>query len=258
MLDHVVPFALVFARIAGLLIFAPVLGSVTIPVRAKVLFAIAFSVAIYPVLPLERHAAPPMDLFGLVPLMLFETLIGIAIGMMASIPLIAVQMGGNIMGYQMGLTLAQTFNPELDGNSDVVGQLAFFLATAVFIGMDGLEGMYIALISTFEHLPAGGFRVDATGLSLLTGMIASAFEIALRVAAPVIAITTIMLVAMGVIMKTMPQVNVLTIGFALKIVAGVAMLIVALVVIAEVSDEHSGASIRDIMQWAGELRPAGA
>ncbi|MEM1329330.1 MAG: flagellar biosynthetic protein FliR [Planctomycetota bacterium] len=255
LIEHVVPFALVLARLAGLFVFAPVLGSVTIPARAKILFATAMTVAIYPVLPPERHVAPELDLFGLIPLLVFETLIGIAIGMISSLPIVAVQMGGNLMGYQMGLTLAQTYNPDQGASGDVVGQLAFFLATAVFLAIDGLEGMFIALIGTFEHLPPGGFRVDQGFTDWVTGLVSSGFEIALRVAAPVIGMTMIVLVGMGVIMKTMPQINVLTLGFALKILVGVVAFIAAMTVIAEVANEESGLVMRDLIQWGRELRP---
>src|SRR5437868_2805959 len=94
LLNHVGPFMLVLFRMSGLLVFAPILASSILPGRLRALLCVAFTLAIYPTLPASQHQPVRMDLFSLAPMALAETLIGVAMGLMASLPMYAVQLGG--------------------------------------------------------------------------------------------------------------------------------------------------------------------
>jgi len=130
--QHVIPFQLVLFRIAGLFVFAPMLASTGVPVQARTLLAVALAVAVYPMVPTHAQSAPDLDLLQLVPMIASETLLGVSMGLIALLPLIGMQMGGQVAGHQMGLGLAQSFNPALDVDSDVTGQLLFFLGVTIF------------------------------------------------------------------------------------------------------------------------------
>lgn len=251
LLEHVVPFTLAFFRMSGVFVFAPMLGSISIPTRAKVMLAVAFTFAVYPVLGTPSQTPPDLTIFGALPLVALELLIGVVIGLLGAIPLIAVQMAGHIMGYQMGLSLAQTFNPEMDGNTDVLGQILFLAGLGLYITLGGVDGAYVALLTSFEHVPPGGLAPGAQPLALLVGLLEAGFELALRMSAPVLAITLLLQLAMGVVMKTMPQINILSIGFALKIIGGLVVMVVG----AGVALELLGGEIERVtgllIEWAG-------
>lgn len=251
LLAHLVSFALVTARLGGLFMFAPLLSGPAVPVRVRAMLAVMVSLAVYPGLMEGGVArAEPLSLFGVAPVLAAEALIGAAIGLLASIPLVAVQTGGHVMGYQMGLGIASVYNPEMDTQSDAVGELVFYLAVAAFLSMGGMEQMFAALVGSFASLPPGAASMQPGALDLATGLAASGFELALRVAAPVTGIIMLLMLAMGFIMKTMPQINVLSVGFAIKIVVGLIVLGLALRVLDIVVRDELSDGLGLVVRWA--------
>jgi flagellar biosynthetic protein FliR len=237
LLAHLAPVMLVLARVAGVFTAAPVLGGRMVPARFKALLAFMLSLAMYPALPLHGPH-PPADPFAIAGLLVAEGLIGLTIGLVAAIPLMSLELAGYIMGHQMGLGIARSFNPELDIESEAVGQVLFVLATLGFLAMDGLDRLLYALALSFDHVPLGAVRASAAPIELITGLVASGLELALRVAAPVMAVILLTLIAMGAVMKTMPQINILSVGFAVKILLGLGAVLLSLgVVDAVVADQ---------------------
>ncbi|MBL0922472.1 MAG: flagellar biosynthetic protein FliR [Phycisphaerales bacterium] len=249
-LPHVPVFALVLARIGGMFIFAPALGSPAIPVQVKAMLVIAMSLAVYPTIDLHAEVPMTLDLASLAPAMAVESLIGLSIGMIASLPLVSVQMGGLLMGQQMGLGLGSIYNPAIDSEADVAGQVLFYLALGIFLMSGGLEAMHRAMVATFAAVPIGGFGADDVPLDLVAGMLASGFELAVRIAAPVLCIIFVETVATGLIMKTAPQINILSFGFPIRILLGLAALYASLAAVHEVISEDVEGSIRAMLEWA--------
>jgi flagellar biosynthetic protein FliR len=250
-LEHVPPALLVVFRIGGLMIYGPVFGSSVIPVRVKVFLSFLIGIAVYPLLATRLGLGTDIDLelFALVPLVGLELLIGLLIGYMASIPMIAVQTGGLVMGQQMGLGFAQFYNPGIDDEADIVGQILFFMALAGFLVIGGHEAMVLAVLRSFEYIPLGTFAVDLDVIALLAGLLLSAFELALRVAAPVLALVFLESLAMGYMAKTVPQLNILSLGFPLRILAGFAMVMLGLYVIGDVAMDGIDAVLNAIFEW---------
>jgi flagellar biosynthetic protein FliR len=251
LLDHIAPALLVIFRIGGIMIYAPVLGSSIVPGRVKVLLAFVLGAAIYPSLAAHHHTAfgLQVDLWILAPLMALELMIGLIIGFIASLPMTGVQMGGVIIGQQMGLGFAQLFNPAIDDEADVVGQLLFFMALATFILVGGLEAIMLTLLHSFERIPAGGVAMDQHVIALATGALGSALELGLRVAAPLLCIIFLETVALGFLSKTVPQLNVLSLGFPLRILVGLTVLAIGVTVLNDVVIDEMDAVIGSINEW---------
>ncbi|MBL4698550.1 MAG: flagellar biosynthetic protein FliR [Phycisphaerales bacterium] len=222
-LAHGIPFLMVLTRITGLFLFTPLVTSTTIPTVYKALLSFMFAVAIYPFVPLAT-LPETIDLISLAPMLMTELLIGVIIGLIAGIPMMAIQMGGYIMGYQMGLSLAQSFNPELDTNSSVIGQLLFFLSIFIYISVGGFETIFMILADSFHTIGSGTFSVGDTPLELLLNVLNTGFELAIRVASPIMGVVSMLMIAMGFIMKTMPQINIMSVGFSIQILAGLSIL----------------------------------
>ncbi len=247
-LPHVLPVMLVIARLIGLFLFAPVLNSSTIPRLYRVMLAVMFGLAIYPFTP-ELGAGIGVSTVQLVPLLFAELVIGLAIGLIASLPLLAVQMGGYIMGYQLGLSLAESFNPVLESNGSVVGDLLFYLAILAFIGIGGLEVLFVTMAESFRTVPVGAFTSGDVPLEMFVTVLSSGFELAIRIATPVMAVVSMLMLSMGFIMKTMPEVNIMSIGFAAQIVCGLAMLFAGITVVANVATEEVYDVLDTIVVW---------
>lgn len=252
-LDHVVPFGLVLARVAGLFIAAPVLANTSVPMRARALLAAALAAAIYPVVPHEFQSTTSIGFMDLLPMLLGETLIGGAMGMIAVVPLLAMDMAGSFSGQIMGLGLARVYNPEMDGDFDVLGQFLYIIAGAIFVMLGGVESLFLALAGTFRTIPAGGIGLASAPLDLLTDTVTSGLSLALRVSLPVVGIVALLTVALGAVGKTMPQMNVMSVGFTFKSYAGLAMLTVALGGIAIAAGDEIDTVLKQTAAWASEL-----
>ena len=251
-LPHVAPFVLALSRVGGIFFFTPALSGPLVPMQMKALFVIALTLAVYPAVT-PPDPGLPLDLIVLAPMIVGELLIGMAIGLIVAIPVMSVQMGGLIIGQQMGLGLGVVFNPALNNDGDTVGQILFFLALAIFIAIGGLDLAHRAILETFRHVPLGSLSLSAAPLDVLVGIVASGFGLALRVAAPVLVILMLETVSTGVLMKTVPQLNILTFGFPIKIVASILVLLGALPFLDQAIREETLAAIDTAFLWARSL-----
>jgi len=253
-LDHAGPFLMCLFRLSGVFVFAPVIGSPAIPLRIRTLLCIVFAVAIYPTIPAQYQTPIELNLATLGWAVISETLIGITIGLIAALPMYAIQLGGLIVGHQIGVGLASVYNPALDLEGDVIGQFLLFLALAVFISVGGLEIMFGALAVTFTNVPLGGLRMVDAPLDLLVGLVSSGMAVGLRVAAPVLCIVLAETIASGFIMKTMPQLNIMTIGFAIKIIVAMIALIGSVHAIEMLARDDIFATLNALMDWSRNVR----
>ncbi len=218
LLPHIPAFLLVLFRLTGIFIFGPVFGSSVIPMRAKVLLALVLAFCIYPVIP--PQVPVQLSLMTLAVAVGTELLIGLVIGYGASLPLVAMQIGGLMMGHQLGLGLAQVFNPEFNEQTEIMSQLLFFLALVAFLLLGGHHAMLVALVHSFESVPLGGYRMDGSVLDLVVGLLTATFELGIRVAAPLLCLVFLETIAMGFVARTVPQLNILSLGFPLRILLG--------------------------------------
>ena len=121
----------------------------------------------------------------------------------------------------------------------------------------GLESLFLAVLNSFEHVPLpalSSFGPDLGMVSLIVGLLTAAFELALRVAAPLLALIFLQTIAMGYIAKTVPQVNILSLGFPIRIMAGLGIIALGLVVLNEVVLEHIDDAMNLISTWVESLR----
>lgn len=258
LLDHVPAWLMVLFRLSGIFIMAPVLGATTIPRQIKVYLTLGLSLCIYPMLldsgrPSAGFIGYVIDhglpLWSLIASVGLELLIGYAIGFAASLPIMGMQMGGHIIDQQIGLGIAGVLNPELGEQSGIVGQLLFMLALAVFVILGGHRIMLSILIGSFDQIPLGGFAGFDSLVGLMLGLMTVMFQLALRVAAPLLCLIFLETVAMGFIARTVPAMNVLSVGFALRIVIGFALLVGCVGIAASVYTDTTARVLRELTRF---------
>jgi len=224
--DVLLPMLLVLCRIGGIAIFGPLLGSPAIPLRIRALLSVALAAATGPIVLGQVQVPMPHDPWMLLPLVGGEIAIGAVIGLLASIPLVAMQIAGLLCGQQLGLGFGRFYLPAMDNEGDALEQMYFLLALVLFVSVGGIEQMVLAAAESYRWLPPGGFGHESavSASSMLVGLLGGAFELALRVAAPVLAIVALESIALGFVGRTVPAINVLSVGFPLRIATGVAVL----------------------------------
>jgi flagellar biosynthetic protein FliR len=235
LLDHLSPWLMVFFRLTGVFVLAPVLGSSTVPRIVKALLALGLSFCVYPVL-LEpgTNAASmvgPMvgaewSMWSLVPAIGRELLVGFAIGYAASLPLMAMQVAGHMIGQQMGLAFATIVNPVFNDQASIVDQVFFILGLTIFVILGGHHMIFAAVVASFQNIPLGGFDQIGALLDLVLGLIMVMFDTALRIAAPMLCLVFLVTAVMGFIARTVPQMNILSVGFAIRIMSAGLFLVI--------------------------------
>jgi len=253
LLHHLIPFVLVAFRLAGIFALTPLLSSTMLPRQAKIAFLLTLAALVYPTVPASYTSAPlPTTLFGLLPLIVSEALVGLIIGAIAAVPLITLEMSGTIMGQQMGFGLARVYNPEMDTDVDILGQLLFFMGTGTFLVMGGLEILLTTLVGTFRTIPMGRLAMGDAPLDLYVAVFGQGVELSMRCAMPVVATILILVVIFGVVGKTMPQINIMSVGFMFKILAGIAVFALALPHVGNAIGEKLADTSRAVQLWAAE------
>ena len=256
LLPHLPPWLMVLFRLTGIFVLAPVLGSSTVPRLVKVILVFALSFVVYPVLhdpgrpsagTMAGFMSGELELWRLLPVVGLELLIGFAIGLCASLPLVAMQMGGHLIEQQMGLGFANIVNPELDTSSGVLSQFYFLAALSIFLVVGGHEALFAILMGSFDTIPPGGFRDFEGLLTMVVGMFQLMFETAFRIAAPLLCLIFAETLAMGFIARTLPQMNVLSVGFILRILMGLVFLVTTLSAAAGVFEDVMVDTLRRLM-----------
>jgi len=250
LLPHVVPWSLVFCRVLGIFIFMPMMTGGSVPMQYRALLAAALAVCAYALPEVRASADVDVGMIELGEMLLREMTVGMAIGAIGGLPFVAIEIAGHIMGYQMGFALAQAYNPELDINLNSIGSMLFLIAITVFAGIGGLEALFVALLDTFATVPVGRVDLTQSPVETLVGVLTAGTEVALSIAMPVMAVVMLMLIAIGFVMKTMPQINVMSVGFALKIVAGTAILAVGIFSIEHAIAEFTEWGVLEAVGWS--------
>lgn len=254
-LHHVGPWLMVLFRLSGLFLLTPVLGSETIPRYVKALLVLGLSLAVYgslivPGSPSAAHLDAvrfaELSVWVLLPLAAMELMIGYIIGYGVTLPLVGLQAGGEIVYQQMGLGIAGAYNPELDDQSGAIGQLLFLLGISLFLMMGGHLQVMRVLLDSFGHVPVAGLTDMGSVVELVLGLMASMMDLLIKVAAPVLTLLFLESVAMGFVARTVPQMNILSVGFAVRILIAVAMLIATVTAVVAVGQESIVDALREI------------
>ena len=221
-----VGFTLTFFRVAGLMLFAPLFGSARIPRRFKVLIALVMTIPVYGVV--QPQVPMPESTAQLTVGLLGEISFGLVLGMIASFTFIAAQWAGEMVGQQVGFNMSQVLDPQYGGGGSLVSELYFMLTTAIFLIIGGHRHLVLGIGDSITAFPPLSIVFNEDLLDLLLGFLTGATSLALRIAAPMFLTMILVDVALGCVSKTMPQLNVMSAGMAVRGVLGILVLAVGL------------------------------
>lgn len=212
-------------RILGLIAAAPVFGNSAIPVAAKVSLGVILATIIAPAIP-ALPAADPVSLAGLL-ILVQEMLIGLAMGFAMRIVFAAVEMAGEMSSLTMGLGFASFFDPQTKGRSSAVSQLLALIATMAFLAVNAHLVLLSALAESFVTMPISASPMGVGAPWELARWAGRIFSAGLQLALPIIAALLITNVALGILTRAAPQLNIFGIGFPISL--GVGLLVISLV-----------------------------
>lgn len=214
---------LVMARIGALFFTAPLLGGPFVPMRVKSLLTLAIAVV---VLPSVQGALPdPLPLDGRFLLMLAQELaVGATVGFACTCIFEAVRGGGELINRYAGFSAAANFDPDSGMGEGPVADMLLIALVLVFFAADAHHFLIAVLATSFQAVPAGTWTMNPALLQVAAEGTSQCMALACMISFPVLAITLLVTVAEGVLAKAVPQINVLFLSFALKILVGLLVL----------------------------------
>lgn len=246
-IEQVQAFFLVFVRMGGLMLSMPLLDSRNIPLLFKVGLGLAVSVIVFPLLP-EPDAAIDGSTFGLAIAIAGELMLGAAIGLAVRLVMAGIQLAGEVTGVQMGLSLASVIDPEGGAQVPLVAQFYYLFAMLLFLVLNAHHGVLRALVESFRLVPLGGFSPGPSAAAQFMALAGNLFVVAVRIGAPVMTALLLTSAALGLVARTVPQMNIFIVAMPIKIVIGLIFTAVSLPVMAAVFKALWETLYRDIFR----------
>ncbi len=219
-------YLLVLARVGGLIIFAPFFGSTAIPLRLRLALVVVLSLALSAMV--SATFSPPTDLARFLPALLGELVVGLILGLGAALIFVGIRLAGLLIGQQIGISLADVFDPSFEGRSSILGRLFFMLTLVIFLLLGGHRALIGALIGSFSSVAPGTFSPASLPIAGLTALLSDAYLLAIRFAAPALVAVFLASVAFSFIARTVPQLNMISVGFPVQISTATLVLIISL------------------------------
>jgi flagellar biosynthesis protein FliR len=208
--------ALFGARVSGLVLVAPVFSARLVPVTLRTAIVVLLTVLLQPVAMSHLTTAPALTPTSL----LSETLVGFAIGMGAAIFVGAAEAAGELLAVQIGLSGAAIMDPLTQTQGPALGQFLNLYAVALLLAFNAHLVMLDALSASLQHVPVGSAIDMQAGAGALVSLGSTLFSLGLRFAAPVVALVLIGNVALAVLSRAAPQLNILSLAFPVQIGLG--------------------------------------
>jgi flagellar biosynthesis protein FliR len=212
-------FLLILTRISGVFLSAPVLGSRNIPSQLKIGFSLIFAMLL---MPFVEHSAlrENIDIINLMIMVAGELAVGVIIGFTATLIFTGFLLAGQIIDFQMGFGMVNVVDPLSNVSVSIIGQFKNLLAVLIFLAINGHHFFFTALSKSFEILPLTTFALTSEVSANFINTIGEIFIVGFKIGAPAIGILVISELALGIIARTVPQMNVFVVGLPMKIIVG--------------------------------------
>ena len=216
---HYKVFVLVLVRVSTMFFMMPIFDSRTIPMTVKACISLMLAWCLAPVV----HLSPdifPVTTLGFFILVLQEVLVGIILSLLLKLVFAGLQVAGQMVGVQMGLSVANIMDPQTGVQSVIVAQFAYMIALLLFLVANGHHAILRALYESFEILPPGTLVLNGTLYKIVMLMGHEMFVLSIKLMAPVMAILFLSQVGLGILAKLVPQINMLMVSFSLNVALG--------------------------------------
>jgi flagellar biosynthetic protein FliR len=218
---------LIFLRIVSAFVTSPVFSNKSLPVLPKII--IAFIIAYIIFLSIDTSTVKfDVTIWSLFYYAFKEIITGLIIGFMLNFVFYGISFAGHIIGFEMGLTIAEIFNPMEETNNNVVGEVIYITALLVFFLINGHHYVIRGLAYSFTVVHLGKFSINASVYDLLVKYSASIFIIAVKIASPILVSFFLVNLGEAVVARVMPQVQIFFVTQPLKLGMGFLLMVVAI------------------------------
>ena len=220
-IDAILVFTFVFLRISAMLVMIPVIGERSVPIRVKAGLALLMALVVFPSVLAKTPAVPAdAEIIGVAMAMAGEVLIGATIGFAGKIIFAGVQFAGNMIGLQMGLAIANVIDPISSAHVSIMAEFQYLFAMLVYLAVDGHHLFISAVFDSYRFVAPFSYQFSASLMQTILLLSSALFLTAVKICAPVMAVLLFSNVALGVVARTVPQINVFIVGMPLHVATG--------------------------------------
>ena len=223
--DYVVGFLLLFFRFAALFMATPIFSHENIPMTVKTAMAFFFTIVFYPSMP---PLAINIDVATIFLAILSELFFGLAIGIILLLAYNVITFAGGQISFMMGFSMASAIDPQTGVSMPIISQFLSLMGLMILFALDLHHWMLLYIDSSLKVVPLGGFLMSKDLFNYIISATSNMFIVGFMIAFPIIALTWLSDIIFGMLMKTMPQFNLLVIGFPIKIMVSFVVLIATL------------------------------
>lgn len=246
--------ALVFIRISGILFALPLFGDQTTPLKVRILLSVALAILIHPLIDPRWFGGMPASLIEFFLMLLKEILVGLTVGFVARIAFDALVAAAKIVSFQMGFGTANLFMPSADYALDAFSGFHRALMILMFLSLNLHQIYFNAIVQTFAVIPCGGVELNSSLGNLMIEVTANLFVVAIKLAAPVLVALLFAMAGLGLIARTVPQMNVFTMSFPISFFLGLLIYIASIPFFPSWLSEHFAINSSDIMNSISRLQ----
>ena len=201
-------------RPSALVLSAPLFGGTHVPPMVRVGLSVILALIVAPVVTLPAVGT------GLVLVVARELVIGASIGLAIHIVVAAAELAGYLAGFQAGFSVAAIIDPQRGVRNNMIASLYGLLTLFVFFAIDGHHAVLVALVDSYGALPIGAGSIDQSLVPSVAGALGLIFTYGVRLAVPVVLALLIVELGLGLIVRAAPAMNLMVIGFPVRVMAG--------------------------------------
>ena len=223
---NIVIFVIIFTRIGGTIASAPLFSHYPMPEQVKIWLSALVAFILFPMISSTMHFAMPSDFPGLFIYLLREFAVGFMIGFIMNLIFAAVQIAGEFISIQIGISMSQILDPVTGASSPILSQMFIILASFVFLALNAHQWLFAAIYKSYTAFPPGLDFVFTGGVvENILHLSAQMFFISISMILPVFCVMFVSEVLMGFMAKMMPQMNIFMVAIPFKIYIGVILIL---------------------------------
>ncbi|SHN68523.1 flagellar biosynthetic protein FliR [Desulfovibrio litoralis] len=212
-------FLLTFVRVSIVIFLLPIFGGDSVPMRIKAYLAAIITFVLFPSIALDGNAFP-LNIWSLTIFILGEIFVGLTLSLMVQFVFAGIQTGGQVLGFQMGFTMVTAIDPLTGGQTAITSHFLYMIAVLIFFIFNGHLVMLYGISQSFTLIPPGSLLIRPELLDFILELSGNMFILALHIGAPVIVALFTVELALALMGRAAPQMNLLMIGFPVKIAVG--------------------------------------
>ena len=221
---HIAAFLLTLTRVSGIFLISPFFGSMNIPPFFRAGIALAMTVVLFPVVDGLGTTAAPESVLMFSAAAVGELFVGWLIGFVAYISFAAITMAGKVMDMQVGFAIVNVVDPTSGQQIPLIGSFLYNLAVIVLLATNGHHMIIAALVESFRAVPLAGVEGNISLALIIANFTGMIFLTGMKIAMPITFAILLTNVGLGILSRTMPQMNIFVVGIPMQLMIGITVL----------------------------------